>query len=100
MAALEVLLGGGYLGKHLCFVLGVEVNRTAWGQPPQQWARRCWPTPNWPMGNSAGPTRAAYRSAVPERRNGVCPGQHLRLQGGALQEGAISDGCVTLPMAR
>jgi hypothetical protein len=28
-----VLLGGGYL----CFVLGVEVNRTAWEQPPQQW---------------------------------------------------------------
>ena len=24
--------------------------------------RRCWPTPNWPTGSSAGPTRAAYRS--------------------------------------
>ena len=32
-----MLLGGGYLGGHLCFVLGVDVNRTAWEQRPQQW---------------------------------------------------------------
>jgi len=24
--------------------------------------RRCWPTPNWPTGNTVRPTRAAYRS--------------------------------------
>jgi hypothetical protein len=24
--------------------------------------RRCWPTPKWPIGSFAGPTRAAYRS--------------------------------------
>jgi hypothetical protein len=28
---------GAYLGGHLCFVLGVEVNRTVREQPPQQW---------------------------------------------------------------
>ncbi|HEX4661642.1 MAG TPA: hypothetical protein VH307_29960 [Streptosporangiaceae bacterium] len=33
-AGLGVLLGGGYLGGHLCFVLGVEVKRTAWEQRP------------------------------------------------------------------
>ena len=32
LAGLGVLPGGGYLGGHLCFVLGVEVNRTAWEQ--------------------------------------------------------------------
>src|SRR6266436_1186881 len=31
LARLEVLLGGGYLGGHLCFVLGVEVNGPANG---------------------------------------------------------------------
>jgi Rieske [2Fe-2S] domain len=37
LAGQGMLLGGRYLGGHLCFVLGVEVNRTAWEQPPQQW---------------------------------------------------------------
>jgi hypothetical protein len=60
LAGLGVLLGGGYLGGHLCFALGVEVNRTAWEQRPQQW------TPvladiELADGSSAGPTRAAYR---------------------------------------
>ena len=36
LAGLGVLPGGGYLGGHLCFVLGVEVNRTAWEQRPDQ----------------------------------------------------------------
>ena len=31
LAGLGVLPGGGYLGGHLCFVLGVDINRTAWG---------------------------------------------------------------------
>jgi hypothetical protein len=37
LAGQGMLLGGRYLGGHLCFVLGVEVSRTAWEQPPQQW---------------------------------------------------------------
>jgi len=37
LAGLGMLLGGGYLGGHLCFVLGVDVNRTAWEQRPSQW---------------------------------------------------------------
>ena len=32
-----MLPGGGYLGGHLCFALGVDVNRTAREQRPQQW---------------------------------------------------------------
>jgi hypothetical protein len=28
---------GRYRGGHLCFVLGVDVNRTAWEQRPSQW---------------------------------------------------------------
>ncbi|HEX9516912.1 MAG TPA: DUF2231 domain-containing protein [Streptosporangiaceae bacterium] len=61
LAGLEVLPGGGYLGGHLCFVVGVEVNRTAWEQPPQQWTPVLADT-GLADGELAGPTRAAYRS--------------------------------------
>ena len=37
LAGLGVLPGGGYLGGHLSFVMGLDVNRTAWQQPPHQW---------------------------------------------------------------
>ena len=37
LAGLGVLPGGGYLGGHLWFVLGVDLNRTAWEQRPSQW---------------------------------------------------------------
>ena len=62
--------------------------------------RRCWPTPNWPMGSSAGPTRAAYRSSVPDRRNGVCPGQHLHSHGRPTAGGHNQRWLRHLPMAR
>jgi len=32
LARLGVLLGGAYLGGHLSFGMGVDVNRTAWEQ--------------------------------------------------------------------
>ena len=37
LAGLGVLMGGAYLGGHLSFGMGVDVNRTAWQQPPNQW---------------------------------------------------------------
>ena len=37
LAGLGVLLGGADLGGHLPFGIGVNINRTAWEQPPQQW---------------------------------------------------------------
>ena len=37
LAGLGVLLAGGYLGGHLSFVHGVNVNRTAWQEGPQEW---------------------------------------------------------------
>ena len=37
LAGLGVLLAGGYLGGHLSFVHGVNVNRTAWQYGPQEW---------------------------------------------------------------
>ena len=37
LAGLGALLAGGYLGGHLSFVHGVNVNRTAWQDGPQEW---------------------------------------------------------------
>src|SRR5260370_12834248 len=37
LVGLGVLMGGAYLGGHMSFGMGVEVNRTAWQQPPHQW---------------------------------------------------------------
>jgi len=92
-----VLLGGGYLGGHLCFVLGVEVNRTAWEQRPQQWTPVLADTEladgEHRKADAGGVPVLLYRTAG----NGVCPGQHCTHMGGPLQEGTISDGCVTCP---
>ena len=37
LAGLGMLTGGAYLGGHLSFGMGVDVNRTAWEQRPSQW---------------------------------------------------------------
>ena len=40
LAGLGVLSGGAYLGGHLAFAMGVNVNRTAWERPPHRpWTR-------------------------------------------------------------
>jgi riboflavin biosynthesis pyrimidine reductase len=60
--------------------------------------RRCWPAPNWPMGSSAGPTRAAYRSCrAGQTERCMPPASTCTHMGGPLQEDTISDGCVTCP---
>jgi len=97
LAGLGVLLGGGYLGGHLCFVLGVEVNRTAWEQPPQQW------TPVLADTELAdGELCRADAGGVPVllyRTDGTvyALASTCTHMGGPLQEGTISDGCVTCP---
>jgi predicted membrane protein DUF2231 len=100
LAGLGVLLGGGYLGGHLCFVLGVEVNRTAWEQPPQQWTPVLADTEladgelcRADAGGVTGP-------AVPDRGNGVCPGQHLHSHGRPAAGGHNQRWRRHLPMAR
>jgi len=97
LAGLEVLLGGGYLGGHLCFVLGVEVNRTAWEQPPQQWTPVLADT-----GLADGELCRADAGSVPVllyRTDGTvyALASTCTHMGGPLQQGTISDGCVTCP---
>jgi nitrite reductase/ring-hydroxylating ferredoxin subunit len=97
LAGLGVLLGGGYLGGHLCFVLGVEVNRTAWEQPPQQWTPVLADT-----GLADGELCRADAGSVPVllyRTDGTvyALASTCTHMGGPLQQGTISDGCVTCP---
>lgn len=97
LAGLGMLLGGGYLGGYLSFVMGVNVNRTAWEHPPDQWT----------------PVLADTELAEGEHRKADAGGAPVLLyrtggqvyalastcshMGGPLEEGTISDGCVTCP---
>jgi nitrite reductase/ring-hydroxylating ferredoxin subunit len=97
LAGLGVLLGGSDLGGHLSFGIGVNVNRTAWEQPPQQWTPVLADT-ELAEGSHARPTRAARRSCCTGPRETVYAlASTCTHMGGPLVEGTISDGCVTCP---
>jgi nitrite reductase/ring-hydroxylating ferredoxin subunit len=97
LAGLGVLLGGADLGRHLSFGIGVNVNRTAWEQPPQQWTpvladteladgKPC-------KADAGGAPVLLYRTAgTVYALASTCT--HM---GRPLVEGTISDGCVTCP---
>ena len=97
LAKLGVLTGGAYLGGHLSFGMGVDVNRTAWEQRPDQWTPLLADTEladgEHRKADAGGAPVLLYRTA----------GQVYALastcshMGGPLEEGTISDGCVTCP---
>jgi nitrite reductase/ring-hydroxylating ferredoxin subunit len=97
LAGLGVLTGGAYLGGHLSFVMGVNVNRTAWEQPPLEW------TPVLADTELAEETlRKAEAGDVPVllyRTAGTVYALDSTCthMGGPLEEGTISDGCVICP---
>ena len=92
-----MLTGGAYLGGHLSSGMGVNVNRTAWEQRPDQWT----------------PVLADSELADGQHRKADVGGAPVLLyrtagtvyalastcthMGGPLQDGTISDGCVTCP---
>jgi nitrite reductase/ring-hydroxylating ferredoxin subunit len=97
LAGLATLLAGSYLGGHLSFARGVNVNRTAWQQGPADW------TPVLPdvdlgvgehrLVTAAGVPVLLYRTAATVwALANTC--SHM---GGPLDEGTIADGCVTCP---
>jgi nitrite reductase/ring-hydroxylating ferredoxin subunit len=97
LAGLGVLLAGSYLGGHLSFVKGVNVNRTAWHEGPREWTPVL-PEDALPDGGhrtveAGGVPVLLYRSAGRVRAlANTC--SHM---GGPLDEGTISDDCVTCP---
>ncbi|MHA7264622.1 Rieske (2Fe-2S) protein [Arthrobacter sp. TMN-37] len=91
------LLFSAYLGGHLSYARGVNVNRTAWREGPAAW------TPVLADGELADGARRVveadgvslllYRDGGTIRAmDSVC--SHL---GGPLEEGEIAEGCVTCP---
>ena len=97
LAGLGVLTGGAYLGGHLSFGLGVDVNRTAWQQQPQQWtpvlAGTDLPDGQHRKADAGGVPVLLYRTGgTVYALDATCT--HM---GGPLEDGTISDGCVTCP---
>ena len=92
-----MLLGGADLGGHLCFVMGVDVNRTAWEQRPDQWTPVLADTEladgEHRRADAGGVPVLLYRTAgTVYALDSTC--SHM---GGPLEEGTISDGCVICP---
>ena len=89
--------GGGYLGGHLVFARGVNVNRTAWRRGPRRWTDVLADAEL-----AAGEHRRVPAGSVSvllvrdgdrvEALDSVC--SHL---GGPLEEGTVDGGCVTCP---
>jgi hypothetical protein len=100
LAGLGVLTGGAYLGGHLSFGMGVDVNRTAWQQRPDQW------TPVLADTELAdGTLRKVDAGGVPvllhrDRGNGVRPGQHVQSHGRPAGGGHDQRRLRHLPVAR
>lgn len=96
-AGFAMLLAGSYLGGHLSFVRGVNVNRTAWQEGPQDWtavlADAGLPDGEHRRIDVDGVPVLLYRAAgtVSALAN-TC--SHM---GGPLDEGTIADDCVTCP---
>jgi nitrite reductase/ring-hydroxylating ferredoxin subunit len=97
LAGFGVLLASSYLGGHLSFVKGVNVNRTAHQDGPQEW------TPvleenTLPEGGSrtveVGGVPVLLHRAAGRVRALANTCSHM---GGPLDEGTISDDCVTCP---
>ena len=97
LAGFGTLLAGSYLGGHLSFVKGVNVNRTAYEERPGDWTQV---TPEEGLAEgehrkvSAGSEQVLlYRTAGQVYAlSNTC--SHM---GGPLDEGTFADGCVTCP---
>jgi nitrite reductase/ring-hydroxylating ferredoxin subunit/uncharacterized membrane protein len=97
MAGLGVLLAGAYLGGHLSFGKGVNVNRHAYLEAPTDWTAVL-PDAELADGEhrkveAGGTDVLVYRSGTQVwALANVC--SHM---GGPLDEGTFADGCVTCP---
>jgi nitrite reductase/ring-hydroxylating ferredoxin subunit len=97
MAGFATLVAGGYLGGYLSFVLGVNVNHTAWEYGPGDWTAVLAETD---LADGQACRVQAGGAGVLLHRDGdrihaldaVC--SHA---GGPLEEGTIAEGCVTCP---
>ena len=96
-AGLGMMAAAAYLGGHLSFTKGVNVNRTAWLEGPEEWT---------PVLADAELPEGAHRTAAADgvrvllhRMDGkvYALANTCSHMGGPLGEGTIEDGCVTCP---
>ena len=97
LAGYGCVMGGGYLGGHLVFVRGVNVNRTAWRRGPRRWTDVLADADLAAGGHLRVPAGGVSVLLVRdgnriEALDSVC--SHM---GGPLDEGTIDGGCVTCP---
>jgi nitrite reductase/ring-hydroxylating ferredoxin subunit len=97
LSGFGVLLVGSYLGGHLSFVKGVNVNRTAWQDAPRDWTDVLADAELANGGHCkvdvAGvPVLFARTAAGLWALANTC--SHM---GGPLDEGTFTDGCITCP---
>ncbi|MCW2132062.1 Rieske 2Fe-2S domain-containing protein [Arthrobacter sp. VKM Ac-2550] len=97
LAGFGVLMAGGYLGGHLAYSKGVNVNRTAWREGPAEWqavlAEAELAEGNLRKVELDGVSVVLYRDGGQiHALDSVC--SHM---GGPLEEGTVSEGCVTCP---
>ncbi|QCU77169.1 Rieske (2Fe-2S) protein [Citricoccus sp. SGAir0253] len=97
LAGLGSLTTGAYLGGHLSYAQGVNVNRTAWRSGPREWTAvldEAELVPGTPRRVEAGDVSVllARVGGAVTAVDSVC--SHL---GGPLEQGTIVDGCVTCP---
>jgi nitrite reductase/ring-hydroxylating ferredoxin subunit len=88
---------GGYLGGHLSYRRGVNVNRTAWLTAPSEWVRVA-AADDVPVGEAVRVTAddvdvvLVHDGTQIHALADVC--SHL---GGPLHEGSLADGCISCP---
>jgi len=97
LAGLATVMVGGYLGGHLSFVKGVNVNRTAWEERPATWTLAL-SDPELGEGEAkevqASDARVLLCRLDGQVRALASTCSHM---GGPLEEGTLADGCVTCP---
>jgi len=97
LTGFALLAGGSYLGGHLSFGRGVNVNRTAWQDGPREWTSVL---PDTELAD--GEQRRVDAAGTPVllvRQTGwlYALANTCSHMGGPLDEGTVSDGCVTCP---
>jgi nitrite reductase/ring-hydroxylating ferredoxin subunit len=94
---LGALLTGGYLGGHLAYSRGVDVNHTAWEHGPKEWtpvlSEADLPTGAHRTVDADGVQVLLYRDGT-QLRALAATCSHM---GGPLGEGTFNDGTVTCP---
>lgn len=97
LAGLGAVMVGGFLGGHLSYGLGVNVNRTAWRRGPKDWTEVLGEAELAPGGHRLVQAGSVSVLLVRESDGITALDSVCSHMGGPLEEGTFADGCVTCP---